>query len=142
MDNKVTTSGGSKNVLGSDVEIKGELKFSAEMTLDGKVEGEIRGEGSLILGEGSVVNGNIETQSAVVRGKINGNIVTRDRLELKAKTELFGDIRAPRLSIEEGVTFVGRVDVNPNKIASTPAPGRVEAPKSTEGPKGPEALKR
>ena len=133
-----TTSGGSKNVLGSDVEIKGELKFSGEMTLDGKVEGEIRGEGSLTLGEGSVVNGNIETQSAVVRGKITGNIVTRDKLELKAKTELFGDIRAPRLSIEEGVTFVGRVEVNPNKLSSTPPPARTEAPKGP-GPEAPKA---
>jgi len=124
MDNKTTTSGGSKNVLGSDVEIKGELRFSGEMTLDGKVEGEVRGEGSLILGEGAVVNGNIETQSAIVKGKITGNIITRDKLELKAKTELFGDIRAPRLSIEEGVTFVGRVDVNPNKVAATPPTAR------------------
>ena len=140
MDNKVTSGG--KNVLGADVEIKGELKFSQEMTLDGKVEGEIRGEGSLTLGEGSVVNGNIETQSAVVKGKINGNIVTRDKLELKAKTELFGDIKAPRLSIEEGVTFVGRVDVNPNKIANTAAGGRIEAPKGSEGPKGPDVKAR
>ena len=138
MDKMTTTPGGSKNVLGSDVEIKGELRFSGEMTLDGKVEGEIRGEGSLILGEGSVVNGNIETQSAVVRGKITGNIVTRDKLELKAKTELFGDIRAPRLSIEEGVTFVGRVEVNPNKLSSTPPPARTEAPKA-QGPEAPKA---
>ena len=122
MDKMTTTPGGGKNVLSSDVEIKGELKFSGEMMFDGKIEGEIRGEGALMLGEGSVVNGNVDAQSAVVRGKVNGNIVTKDKLELKAKTELFGDIRAPRLSIEEGVTFVGRVEVNPNKLTSTPPP--------------------
>ena len=127
-------------MLGSDVEIKGELRFSGEMTLDGKLEGEVRGEGTLNLGESSVVTGNVEAQTVVVRGKVNGNIetqtallrggkitgniTTREKLEVKGKTELFGDIRAARLSIEEGVTFVGRVDVNPNKLSSTPPPAR------------------
>jgi cytoskeletal protein CcmA (bactofilin family) len=129
---KVTTSGGSKNVLGSDVEIKGEIRFAGEMTLDGKLEGEVRGEGTLNLGESSVVTGNVEAQTVVVRGKVNGNIVSREKLELKAKTELFGDIRASKLSIEEGVTFVGRVEVNPNKISATPPPPA----RGVEGPKG------
>ena len=135
MDKMTMTPGGSKNVLNSDVEIKGDLKFSGEMTFDGKIEGEIRGDGALMLGESSVVNGNIEAQSAVVRGKINGNIITKEKLEVKGKTELFGDIRASRLSIEEGVTFVGRAEVNPNKLSSTPAPAR-----SVETQKAPEAI--
>ena len=127
-------------MLGSDVEIKGELRFSGEMTLDGKLEGEVRGEGTLNLGESSVVTvtGNVEAQTVVVRGKVNGNIVSREKLELKAKTELFGDIRAAKLSIEEGVTFVGRVEVNPNKIAATPAPPSrgLESPKGSSGSGG------
>jgi cytoskeletal protein CcmA (bactofilin family) len=135
MDKMTITPGGSKNVLNSDVEIKGDLKFSGEMTFDGKIEGEIRGDGALLLGESSVVNGSIEAQSAVVRGKINGNVVTKEKLEIKGKTELFGDIRASKLSIEEGVTFVGRAEVNPNKLASTPAPARL-----AEAQKAPEAV--
>ena len=135
MDKMTTTPGGSKNVLSSDVEIKGDLKFSGEMTFDGKIDGEIKGEGPLLLGESSVVNGNIETQSAVVRGKVTGNIVTKEKLEIKGKTELFGDIRTSRLSIEEGVTFVGRAEVNPNKLTATPPPAR-----SAEAQKAPEMI--
>ena len=131
-----TTPGGSKNVLNSDVEIKGDIKFSGELAFDGKIEGEIRGDGALTLGDSSVVNGNIEAQSAVIRGKINGNIVTKEKLEMKAKTELFGDIRASKLSIEEGVTFVGRAEVNPNKLASSPPPPI----RSSETQKAPEAV--
>src|SRR5690349_2674762 len=133
-----TLPGGSKNVLNSDVEIKGDLKFSGEMSFDGKIDGEIRGEGSLILGETSVVNGNVEAVSAVVRGKVNGNIVAKEKLEIKGKTELFGDIRAARLSIEEGVTFVGKAEINPNKLSPAGATHRAELPpKSAEGPKAP-----
>jgi cytoskeletal protein CcmA (bactofilin family) len=124
-----TTPGTSKNVLGADVEIKGNLKFAGELTLEGKLEGEIQTEGTLNLGDTAVVNGNINAQSVIVRGKVNGNINAREKIEIKAKAELFGDIRASKLVVEEGVTFVGRTEVNPNKVApSAPKPG--EAPKS------------
>ena len=130
------TATGSKNVLNSDVEIKGDLKYSGDMSFDGKIDGEIRGEGALVLGDTSVVNGNIETGSAVVRGKVNGNIVAKEKLEIKGKTELFGDIRAAKLSIEEGVTFVGKAEINPNKLAPAPAAHRGDLPpKSSEAPK-------
>src|ERR1700733_14125671 len=109
----------AKNVLGSDVEIKGNLKFSGELTFDGKLEGEIQTDGVLNLGDSAVVNGNINAQSVVVRGKITGNISAKEKIEIKSKAELFGDIRAAKLLVEEGVTFVGKTEVNPNKVAPT-----------------------
>lgn len=114
-----TTPGTSKNVLGADVEIKGNLKFAGELTLEGKLEGEIQTEGQLNLGDTAVVTGNINAQSVIVRGKVNGNINAKEKIEIKAKAELFGDIRASKLVVEEGVTFVGRTEVNPNKVAPT-----------------------
>jgi len=121
----------SKNVLNSDVEVKGTLKFSGELTFDGKVDGDINSEGTLTLGDNAVVKGTIDVGSVVVRGKITGNIIAKDKIELKVKTELFGDVRAAKLVIEEGVTFVGKTEVNPNKVSpTTPTPGRSgEAPK-------------
>src|SRR5215831_18679299 len=112
----------SKNVLNSDVELKGTLKFSGELTFDGKLEGDINSDGTLQLGDNAVVKGNINANTVILRGKVNGNIAAKEKLEIKTKTELFGDIRAPRLMIEEGVTFVGKSEVNPNKLAPTPAP--------------------
>ena len=121
-----------KNVLNSDVEIKGNLKFSGELTFEGKLEGEIQTDGTLNLGDSAVVNGNINAQTVVVRGKITGNIHAKEKIEIKAKTELFGDIRATKLVVEEGVTFVGKTEVNPNKVAPATAPTRPEAPKTPE----------
>jgi len=133
MENMSTTSG-TKNVLNSDVEIKGSLKFAGELTFDGKLEGEIQSDGVLNLGDSAVITGNINVQSVVVRGKVNGNIHAKEKIEIKSKAELFGDIRATKLVVEEGVTFVGRTEVNPNKVAPTaPRPG--EAPKIPEAPK-------
>ena len=131
-----TTPNTSKNTLGADVEIKGNLKFAGELTFEGKLEGEIQTEGLLNLGDSAVVNGNINAQTVVVRGKVNGNVNAKEKIEIKAKAELFGDIRATKLVVEEGVTFVGKTEVNPNKVAPTPPPVR-----SGEGVKISEPIK-
>jgi cytoskeletal protein CcmA (bactofilin family) len=129
-----TTSVNSKNILNSDVQIKGTLKFGEELTFDGKLDGDITSEGTLNLGDNAVVKGNLNGNSVVLRGKINGNVTANERIEIKAKTELFGDIRSAKLVIEEGVTFVGKIEVNPNKVApiAPPQPRGGEAAKTAE----------
>ena len=128
-----TPASNAKNVLNSDVELKGTLKFSGELTFDGKLDGEINSEGMLHLGDNAVIKGNLMVNSVVVRGKINGNVVAKEKIDIKAKTELFGDIRAAKLVIEEGVTFVGKSEINPNKVSPTAPPVRPgEAAKPAE----------
>lgn len=122
----------SRNVLSSDVEIKGNLKFTGELTFEGKLDGEIQTDGVLNLGDSASVNGNINAQSVVVRGKVNGNIIAKEKIEIKSKAELFGDLRASKLVIEEGVTYVGKTEVNPNKVAPTPPPRVTEPAKAAE----------
>jgi cytoskeletal protein CcmA (bactofilin family) len=128
MDPNINT----KNALASDVEIKGNLKFTGELSFDGKLDGEIQTEGVLTLGDTAVINGNINAQSVVVRGKVTGNINAKEKVEIKAKAELFGDIRATKLVIEEGVTYVGKTEVNPNKASPTAPPRTAEPPKLPE----------
>jgi cytoskeletal protein CcmA (bactofilin family) len=127
----------SKNILNSDVEIKGTIKFAGELTFDGKLEGDINSDGALTLSDEAVIKGNLNVGSVVLRGKISGNVTAKERIEIKAKTELFGDIRSPKLVIEEGVTFVGKSEVNPNKVSPTPppAPRGGETAKPVEHPK-------
>src|SRR5882762_4785329 len=123
---------GNKNVLSSDVEINGTLKFSGDLTFEGKLEGEIVSDGALQLGDSTVINGNVSVASVVVRGKVNGNISAKEKIEIKAKAELFGDIKAAKLVIEEGVTFVGKTEVNPNKVSPTAPPRVGDTPKILE----------
>jgi cytoskeletal protein CcmA (bactofilin family) len=122
----------SRNVLNSDVEIKGSLKFAGELTFAGKLEGEIQSDGALQLGDGAVVRGNINLNFVVLRGKVNGNVSAREKIEITSKGELFGDLRASKLVIEEGATFVGKCEVNPNKALPVPAPAAITAPKPTD----------
>jgi cytoskeletal protein CcmA (bactofilin family) len=113
-----------KNLLSADVEIKGSIKFQNELTIDGKVEGEITSTGTLTVGENAEIRGEIRTKSATVLGKVHGNITVDERCELKARAVLQGDLKAARLVIEEGATFVGKSEVTPNKAALRPQESR------------------
>jgi cytoskeletal protein CcmA (bactofilin family) len=112
----------SKNILSSDVEIKGSLKFQNELTIDGKIEGEITSNGVLTVGENAEIKGEIKTKSVTVLGKVHGNITVEERCELKSHATLYGDLKATRLVIEEGATFVGKSEVTPNKVAMRQQP--------------------
>ena len=121
-----------KNLLSSDVEIKGSIKFQNELTVDGKIEGEINSPGVLTVGENSEIKGEIKTKSVTVYGKVHGNITVEDRCELKSRATLYGDLKATRLVIEDGATFVGKSEVTPNKVQMK-QPEIVRAPEGREG---------
>jgi cytoskeletal protein CcmA (bactofilin family) len=108
---KVMAEHSGKDILSSDVEIKGTIKFQKELLIDGKVEGEINSEGVLTIGENADIRGEIKTKSITVFGKVQGNITVSERCELKSKCTLQGDLKAARLVIEEGATFVGKSEV-------------------------------
>ncbi|MGR3293063.1 MAG: bactofilin family protein [Candidatus Scalindua sp.] len=100
--------------LSSDVQIDGTIKFDRIMRIDGNVHGEISTEnGELIVSDSGVVNATIKTKSAVIEGRVDGKIIASDKVVLKQKAHLTGDLHAKTLVIEEGVVFVGRCNVNP-----------------------------
>ena len=126
-----------KDILSSDVEIKGSIKFQKELLIDGKVEGEINSEGVLTIGENADIRGEIKTKSIVVFGKVQGNITVNERCELKSKCTLQGDLKAARLIIEEGATFVGKSEVTSGMsvTAAKSSSGRPEIMRNDESAK-------
>ncbi|NJM38954.1 MAG: polymer-forming cytoskeletal protein [Akkermansiaceae bacterium] len=114
--------GATRNVLSSDVDIKGTVKFSNDLVVDGKIEGEIQSQGNLTVGENARLKAEINTATVVVYGKVHGNISATDRVDLKASAEVIGDIKAKTLSIESGAIFVGKSTVGaPSEAAASPA---------------------
>lgn len=111
----------TKNILAGDVEIHGTLKFQNELIFDGKLDGEIISEGVLTLGKNANVKGEVKTKAVTVHGTVNGNITVTERCELKASSQLNGDLKAMRIVIEEGATFIGKSEVTPAKSVAAPA---------------------
>src|SRR5437879_3624682 len=102
-----------RNSLGADVEIKGSIRFKSEMFIDGKVEGRIDSDGALTLGQHADIQAEIVASSIAVYGKVLGNITVSERCDLKRQAEFIGDLKAPRLTMEDGATFVGESEVRP-----------------------------
>jgi cytoskeletal protein CcmA (bactofilin family) len=124
---------GGKDILSSDVEIKGSIKFQKELLIDGKVEGEINSEGVLTIGENANIRGEIKAKAVTVYGKVQGNITVAERCELKAKSTLQGDLKATRLTIEDGATFIGKSEVTTEPIpAAKPGSTRPEVVRHEE----------
>lgn len=119
----------NKNILSSDVEIKGSLKFSNDLIIDGKIEGEVTSDGALTVGENALVIGEIRTKSVIVFGKVQGNITVTERCELKSNAVQEGDIVAGTMSIEEGASFSGRSSVGKSAVANAQAK-KAAAPQS------------
>jgi cytoskeletal protein CcmA (bactofilin family) len=104
-------------ILSSDAEIEGTIKFEEIMRIDGNVNGKISTEkGELVVSESGIVNATITTKSAVIEGRVDGNIIASDKVVLKQKAHLVGDLQAKILVIEKGVVFVGRCNVNPEGV--------------------------
>jgi cytoskeletal protein CcmA (bactofilin family) len=111
-------------VISADVEIKGTVKSAGHIRIDGKLEGDLNCSGDATIGSGAQIKGNVVVNSVSVAGAVSGNITAKDRIEMKSSAKVLGDIKAKRLAVEDGVTFVGRSEVNPSGApigAATPA---------------------
>src|SRR5215468_6812688 len=109
------SSTAGKCTLSNNVEIEGSITLQKELLIDGKVQGQINSGGVLTIGENAVIRGKIKSKSVTVYGKVRGNI-TAERCELKSTCTLQGDLKAARLIVEEGATFIGS---SQNTLAST-----------------------
>ena len=98
--------------IGKSVLIKGELSGSEDLYLDGEVEGSVElKQHSLTIGPHGQVRANIHAREIVVHGKVDGNVIGDDRVELKKSAVLSGDVATQRIVIEDGAFFKGAIDI-------------------------------
>ena len=122
-------TGQVKTVIGEDVEISGNIKCESNIQINGKLNGDLNCGSQAMIGNASVIKGNMTIETVSIMGQVNGNITAKDKIDLKSTARLHGDIRAKRLTVEDGVTFVGKVEVNPSGTGSVPT--KIEEDKGT-----------
>jgi cytoskeletal protein CcmA (bactofilin family) len=108
-----------ETIIAAHVEIKGSLRFQKLIRIDGTFEGELHSSGKLIIGPTGSVKANIDLEEAFISGKVIGNITVKKRLALRGKAEITGDITAPLLSVDEGVSITGILNVSSSPPATT-----------------------
>ena len=102
-------------ILAKDIDFDGVLKFKKSLKIEGKLKGEIKATGHLILGKDSVVNATISADKVTNYGKINGNIEAKSGIELSSTSELVGAITTPEIVIQRGCKFDGQCNMTGNK---------------------------
>ena len=90
---------------------EGKLTFEGSVQINGVFRGEIFSDGYLVIGEGAEIEGKIEVDCVSIRGKVNGTIQAKTRIEMYPPAEVFGDITAPALIVQEGAVFDGNCSV-------------------------------
>ncbi len=119
----------TRNVLNSDVSVVGILRFTDDLLVDGSVEGEITSDGVLTVGANASIQAGeknkvaVRTKSAIIQGRVTGDVVVTDRVELTSTAELVGDVTASKIAIQEGAVFIGHCMVGAaTSMPAAPAP--------------------
>ncbi len=130
----------TQTLISADVQITGTIKSGGPIRIDGKLDGDLVCSADAVIGRNAVIKGGIQVNSVVIEGTIQGNITAKDKIDMKSTAKVHGDISAKRLAVEDGVTFIGRSEVNPtgaavgSAAASEPAPAPASQPAAD--PKG------
>ena len=116
--------GGESTIIGPSILINGKLSGDEDLTVRGRVEGELNLTKTLIVEPSGIVKANVQVRNAIVSGVVVGNIAATESVELTREGRMVGDINAPRVIIVDGASFRGRVDMGnaePRPASERPA---------------------
>lgn len=105
-----------ETVFEADSKFRGDLIFEKPLLILGRFEGSIKGGSYLEIGPSAYVESHIEADYIVLEGQVVGNLIAREKVELKEGSKLTGNIRSPKVEMEEGVVFDGQCEMK--QIAS------------------------
>jgi len=97
----------SINIIRSGTEINGDISCKGDIRIDGKLIGNLKSEGKVVVGENGLVEGTIECAYATISGGLKVNIKVNELLTLKSTANLVGEIATNKLQIEPGANFSG-----------------------------------
>lgn len=97
--------------IGQGVEFKGVINYKGSVRIDGRLDGEIHTEGTLLVGKEAVITAKISAGSVISKGHITGDIVANEKVLLLSSAHMDGSLNTPQLSIEEGVIFNGTIEM-------------------------------
>lgn len=102
-------------IIGKDTVFTGTVDVKGGVRVDGTVKGKIICSDTVTIGAGGFVEADVEAQIAVVAGKMVGNLVASEKIELQTKSDVEGDIRTKSLVVEQGAIFCGACHMKDSK---------------------------
>jgi cytoskeletal protein CcmA (bactofilin family) len=130
-DPPASISAEAPTVIGKDTVVKGELKSTTDMLIEGRVEGQIQSANRVIIGESGDVEARVEAQVVTVRGTVRGDCEGTKKVEITSTGKVFGNIASRAIVVAEGATFKGAskmAQADPEVKPENPASKLPDAP--------------
>lgn len=129
-DRNIKSEGKLDTIIGKGTRIEGTVKVEGATRIDGVVTGKLESNDIVTIGPGGEVKAEVKARSIIVGGKVEGNLIATEKIELQSKAELLGDLVSKSLLIEHGAIFHGQSNMKgdtPAKIVKPQNP-----PQSTD----------
>lgn len=101
----VVDMGGQPNRIGKNTKIKGDIVSEADFRIDGKLNGNVKTSGKVVIGKDGYIHGKVECVNADIEGGFNGELLVSDLLSLKSSAVIEGTVSVSKLAVEPGATF-------------------------------------
>lgn len=135
-ENKKTDSfGGQPNRIEKNTIIKGNITSQADFRIDGKLDGNVKTSGKVVIGKDGLIKGKVECVNADIEGNFNGELFVSELLSLKSSAIIEGTVNVSKLSVEPGATFNASCSMGkgvPLSASSSGATHKIGATKSNE----------
>jgi len=125
--------------IDASTEFEGRLRCAQTLRLDGRIQGEVECEKTVLVGEGARVHANIAAEEVKISGLVKGDIAARRKITLERTAVVTGDLTTPGIVIEEGAKLKGRIVIGSDGDSASDSQPSTEA-KSAEAPRKPRAV--
>jgi cytoskeletal protein CcmA (bactofilin family) len=102
---------GSSAAIGPSMNVKGEIRAREELLVDGEVEGLLESQSLLTVGVNGKVKANIKAREVVIYGSVRGDVEVTEKIAIRDKGSLIGNIKSAGISIDDGAYFKGSIDI-------------------------------
>ena len=106
------------SVLGPTLKFKGELTADEDLLIQGRIEGSIKHSSSLTVGESGNVKANVSAEYIAVEGSVQGDLKGSKSVKVRDTAKIKGNIVSPKVSLVEGATFNGKIDMDTDPSAA------------------------
>lgn len=127
----MTELGGQPNRIEKNTKIKGEIISEADFRIDGKLDGNVKTSGKVVIGKDGYIHGKVECVNADIEGSFNGELLVSDLLSLKASAVIEGTVSVKKLAVEPGATFNASCTMKGKSGVSTASTGTSSATTSS-----------
>lgn len=108
-ENKLEKFKDAETIIGASIKVKGNFQGQGNIIIEGALEGSLKTEANLFIGNHAKVVADIESKDAIINGEVKGNLRTHGYLALGRTAKIFGDIQYNELSIEKGAIVNGQL---------------------------------